>query len=365
MADEKDLKDALSGEKDLASFDLSGADLSGHDFAGCNFDNCNLRNANLSDANLEACDLRSATIHGVNFSKSNLTSAKFMWAISGVIFSHSNLSNAMLNTCTFIGCNFNEAILDNADFSESVFQEGNTFVDAKVNSNTKFNHVQMHRSLSKDSVFSEYEYSRGHLHARKTDSGSVNGAALSSTAVNAEEINQETISTPITEKKTQKEAVDFKVGQRLAAKPVAYSAQLNELAEWMSEQVAWWESKKPNQDDAEWTKHYEFLKSATSTLSELSETVASLSGQTTSTEIEQAGNSAIVVQSNFEKWLDDFSGFVSSTGKSVGMLSVITGATYAVSAITGVDTNMTFGVVTAAIGGRDLAENIGKAIGKS
>ena len=343
MADEQDVRDALSGAKDLASFDLRSADLSGHDFTGCNLENTRLDNANLSGANISQCDLTQTKYTHVNLTEANCSGSKFKGAIFGVNFSKSNLNNSdFSNSSLFTKCNFDGADLRGADFSNSRLSDENTFTDAIYDEKTEFERVEILRPQSKNDVFKYFSFSRGKLHRSKE-------------RVNSQE-SPEIKHSPTPAGVTPSNETDVKmIGGRLAKNTNFYAIESDNLAGLIKVQINWWESKKPNQNDDEWRSHYNFLKSTHTHFVALTEQIKNLNNQPTQENQTNAGEQALTVQKHLSRWLSDFGTAVGKSGDAAALLSMIVGASVGLTQLIGSNPTVTLTLVAAALGGEKLA----------
>jgi hypothetical protein len=77
-----------------------------------------------------------------------------------------------------------------------------------------------------------------------------------------------------------------------------------------------------------------------------------------------AGEQALDLQERLAAWLNEFGKTISESGKAAALLSMITGATYALVTITSANPTIALGIVTAAIGGPTLTKAAGSLLGK-
>jgi hypothetical protein len=154
------------------------------------------------------------------------------------------------------------------------------------------------------------------------------------------------------------------IGARLAEDPTQYAAETGDVVSLLDVQIGWWESKKPNQDDEDWQGHYEFLKKIRTDFSQLTTQIEQLKNQLTPENRQTAGEQALDLQERLATWLNEFSKTISESGKATALLSMITGATYALVSITSANPTIALGIVTAAIGGPTLTKAASSLLGK-
>lgn len=145
---EKD-KYSFDDEKDFCGADLSGCDLSGArlrraDFTKAKLKGTNLKGATLIQADLIDADLSEANLEGADLSQANLWNTKFVGAnlseaeLGGTYQSHPDIDayeaelgyfqgniSQLKSRLNFSRANLNDACLEGADLSDSVFQYAN------------------------------------------------------------------------------------------------------------------------------------------------------------------------------------------------------------------------------------------------
>ena len=94
-ADEKDVKRAKAGDKNLEKADLSGANL-----VGVNFSKANLTQANLTAAKLMKANFSGATMNATQINKADVSKANFTGA-------------------NLVGINLSDTIVTDADFNKA------------------------------------------------------------------------------------------------------------------------------------------------------------------------------------------------------------------------------------------------------
>jgi hypothetical protein len=114
-----DLHNAFLNEVDLSDAFLLDANLSNAKLFRAELFNADLSLANLSDANLSNADLTRAELTGANLTRANLSGAVFFYAELEMV-------------------NFDGAVLDSADFRQSIFLDPGSLQHAQSLYNTKF-----------------------------------------------------------------------------------------------------------------------------------------------------------------------------------------------------------------------------------
>ena len=164
MADEIDLRAALSGDNDLAQRDLKNADFRGKDLSSRNFDGAHLNNANFSNAILRNSTFHRSKVVGLIAIGADCTDMK---ANGTIIFNcnlqDSDFSNADFSRSHFQGTDFSRSKLIGANFRGCVFNEKNLFEGATSDETTMFDGATIMRPLSRDPVFRFYGVERGKL----------------------------------------------------------------------------------------------------------------------------------------------------------------------------------------------------------
>ena len=96
----------------------------------------------------------------------------------------------------------------------------------------------------------------------------------------------------------------------------------------------------------------------------LTKEIEQLKNKPTPERQKNAGEQALILQENLVKWLRDIGDAFSKSGKPAALLSMITGATYALVSITHANPTVALGITTAAIGGQTLTKAAGSLLGK-
>lgn len=323
MADDEDLKLALDGVKDLASFDLSGADLSGVDFRGCDFTDTDLAKANLSGANISDCDFSSAVITHLNLSGAIGTMAKFQGSVYGINFSKSDLTKSSWNRCLFSDCIFDEAVLRGADFKNCRTGKNsprNSYKSAIIDEFTDFENFQVLRADSKDETFRYFDFKRGKL-TRKTDL----------------KIAAKSVETPVQ-----------KLAQAILNDPESYAGSLEQFLEIFDEQISWFESKKPNQNSEEWEQHYQFLTQTRNELVNIKDDVNLIVEEPTKERAIEVATKSFELSKGVQNWCKDFLYAIAKSGKPTATVTIVGGLSWFLSSFFGMDPNLSAGVAIAA-----------------
>lgn len=106
--------------------DFSGADLSGAAFEACRFEDCNLSNPDLSRARFVDAEFDSCKLAGLAFHRCDqlvLDISFFGCRLVGCNFSGMKMKRSRFLSCELEGCWFQDAFLQEADFTASRFRD--------------------------------------------------------------------------------------------------------------------------------------------------------------------------------------------------------------------------------------------------
>ncbi len=164
MADEIDLRAALSGDNDLAQRDLKNADFSGRDLSNRNFDGAHLNDANFSNAILRNSTFHQSNVVGLKAVGADCTNMKANHTVFfNCNFQDSEFSNAEFSRSHFQGTDFSRSKLHGVNFRDCVFNEGNLFEGVTSDETTMFDGATIMRPLARNPVFRFYGVERGKL----------------------------------------------------------------------------------------------------------------------------------------------------------------------------------------------------------